>query len=374
MSLTNFAALTDENYTVWGRDFWREARNKTFLMDFVGTSENSMIQRVDELRQTNDGARAVITLINEAQGDGVVGDNELDGNEEAMASDDFVIQLDQWRHAHSSKGRMAEQKSIIRFREEARGTLSTRAANVIDQLLFLTLTGVDYSMNTDGTPRSGGSQLPQLSFNADVSAPTSRRHFRWDATGGLLDSSDGTFAVSNLAAGDTPSWEMLVEMKAKAVNEFIKPIRSEGGIEMYNVFMTPDGIKALKKDTNFLEAWKHAQQRGESNPIFKGTKHGGRKGIMIDGLNILEYRHVYHASNWGGGSQKGQAALLCGAQALAWADINGHLPKWVEDLKDYKNRLGVSIGKIFGIRKPFLYSSHAQSVQDFGVIRVDTSV
>ncbi len=27
MALTNFAALTTEEYTVWSRDFWRMARN-----------------------------------------------------------------------------------------------------------------------------------------------------------------------------------------------------------------------------------------------------------------------------------------------------------------------------------------------------------
>ena len=37
---TNFAALTDEQYTVWSRQFWREARNKTFLNVFAGSSAN----------------------------------------------------------------------------------------------------------------------------------------------------------------------------------------------------------------------------------------------------------------------------------------------------------------------------------------------
>src|SRR5690606_40683070 len=109
MASTNFAALTDEQYTVWSRDFWREARNKTFLMSFAGDSANSMIQRITELRKTTDGARAVITLINEATGDGVVGDNELEGNEEALTASDMVIQLDQWRKAHKSAGKRSEE-------------------------------------------------------------------------------------------------------------------------------------------------------------------------------------------------------------------------------------------------------------------------
>ena len=116
MAATNFAALTNEQLTTWSRDFWHEARNKTFIMRFAGDSENSMVQRITELRKTTDGARAVITLVNEATGDGVVGDNELEGNEEALTSSDMVIQLDQWRKAHKSAGKMSEQRSVVKFR------------------------------------------------------------------------------------------------------------------------------------------------------------------------------------------------------------------------------------------------------------------
>lgn len=368
MATTNFAALTNEHYTVWSRDFWREARNKTFLNTFTGTSANSMVQRITELKQTTDGARAVITMVNDAVGDGVVGDNQLKGNEEALTSTEAVIRLDQWRHAHRSKGRMAEQKSIVNFRKEARDKLAYTAARVMDELGFLTLSGVSYAYHTDGTPRIA-SQLPQLEYAADVTAPSSKRHFRWDASTGL--SAPDTSAV---AAADTPSWAMLVELKAKAVNSYIRPLRSDDGVECYNVFMAPDGIAKLKQEDKFLAAWREAQKRGDSNPLFKGTRHGGTQGIYIDGLNILEYRNVYHPSNWGGGSVKGQRVLLCGAQALAFADIGAYAPTWEEEYDDYKNSLGISVGKIFGFLKPQLFSIHAQSKEDFGVICCDTAV
>jgi N4-gp56 family major capsid protein len=367
MSATNFAALTDEQYTVWSRDFWREARNKTSIMGFVGSGPSAMIQRISELRSTKDGARAVITLINEAVGDGVVGDNQLKGNEEAMSSDEKVIVLDQWRQAHRSAGKMSDQKSIVNFRNEAKDQLSNTAARVMDELMFQTLSGVAYSLKPDGTARTG-SQLPLLAYADQVSAPTSRRHRRWDVSTGLMAGD-----TTSVDAADLPSWEMLVDMKAYAVNEYMKPIRSDNGIEVYNVFMCPDGIAALKKDPDFLAAWQHAQKRGEENPLFKGTKHGGKRGIYIDGLNILEYRNVFHPSTWGAGSVSGQRVLLCGAQALAFADIGG--ATWVEDPnEDYKNTLGIAVGKIFGMLKPTFYSTYAGSDQDFGVLCVDTAV
>lgn len=376
MAGTNFAALTSNQYTVWSRDFWREARNKTFLMSFAGTSPNSMVQRITELRDTTDGARAVITLVNESTGDGVVGDNQLKGNEEALSQSDMVIQLDQWRHAHRSSGRMNEQRSIVNFREEAKDKLSYTVSRVMDELGFLTLSGVSYTLKPDGSTRNA-SQLPLLKYAADVSAPSSARSFRWVAAAG------GSLAAGNTAAvvaADTPSWAMLVNAKAKAINSYIRPMRSDDGIECYNVFMCPDGIAKLKQDPNFLTAWQQAQKKGDENPLFKGTKHGGKQGIYIDGLNILEYRNVFNTrgalagSKWGaGGAVDGQRVLLCGAQALAFADIG--TPTWVEDdYEDYKNTVGIAVGKIFGLLKPKLYSTYAQSVQDFGVMCIDTAL
>lgn len=373
MALTNFAALTDEQLTVWSRQFWQEARNRSFLMSFAGTSPNSMIQRITELRKTTDGARAVITLINDAQGDGTVGDNELEGNEEALNSSDRVITLDQLGHAHRSKGRMAEQESVVRFRGEAKDKLTYWMADRWDQLGFLTLSGVSYAKKNNGADRVG-SQFPLLKFASDVVAPSANRYFRWSAASGL-QAGDTT----QVTAADTPSWAMLVNLKAQATNSYLRPLRSDNGIDTYNVFMSPDGMAKLKQDSDFLQAWRLAQKRGDANPLFKGTALGGREGIYIDGLNILEYRHVYNTkgaasgSKWGAaGAVDGQAVLLCGAQAMALADIG--MAEWNEKTFNYGNSPGIAVRKIGGLLKPQFFSIYSQSTEDHGVIRCDTAI
>lgn len=375
MASTNFGALTTNQLKVWSKDLWREARNRSFIMAFAGDSSNAMVQRITELKKTTNGDQAVITLVNEAVGDGTVGDNNLEGNEEALSQSDMVIRLDQWRHAHRNAGRMSDQRTIVNFRREAKDKLAYAAQRVMDELAFQTLSGIAYTLKPDGSSRIG-SQLPQLKYAADVAAPSSKRFFRWTATGGgSLQAGD----TSQIAAGDKPTWNMLVDLKAKAVNSYIRPIRTDDGVEIYNVFMSPDGMAALKKDTAFLEAWKHAQTRGDSNELFKGTRMGGKRGIYIDGLNILEYRNVFttkgaaSGSKWGGsGTVDGQRILLCGAQALAFADI-GAL-SWIEKDFDYDNVQGIAVDKIFGLLKPQLYSTYAQSKQDFGVLVCDTSL
>jgi N4-gp56 family major capsid protein len=233
---------------------------------------------------------------------------------------------------------------------------------------------VAYTKRTNGADRVG-SQFSQLSFASAVTAPSANRHYRW------VDSTDtlAAGATNAVAAADLPTWKMLAAIKAQAEVNNIRPIRTEDGIEIFNVFMHSKGIAALKRDPEFISAWTHAQKRGDENPLFKGTKRGGRQGFYIDGLNIMEYRNVYNTtgaasgSKWGaGGAVDGQRILVCGAQALAVADIG--LPKWVEKDFDYDNSPGVSIAKLLGMLKPRWRSSITGTVEDFGVMVVDTAI
>ena len=372
MALTNFAALTDEQKTIWARDTWKNARNAMFLNRFLGDGNNSMIQRISELRRTEKGARAVITLVKDLEGDGVAGDRTLEGNEEAIQSFDQVIQVDQLRHANRHEGRIADQRSVVEFRENSRDVLAYWLADRLDQVSFLTLTGVAYSFNNDGSARVG-SDLPFLEFANDVTAPTTLRHRNWD------DSADALIAgnTATIAADDLPSWRMLVKMKAFAKINFIRPIRGEGpfsGSVMYNVFMHPDAIAHLKLDPDFLAAWRNAMPRSSSNVLFRDADV-----YMVDGLAIREFFHVFNTLGAAGGSKfgaggnvDGSSTLLCGSQALAFADIGD--PYWVEEGFDYENQQGISLGKMCGMLKP-VFRSHASGTdEDFAVLRVNHAI
>lgn len=372
--LTNFAALTTEQLTAWERTVHKQARNVSFVSNFSGEF-SAMVHRVTELTESEKGARAVMTLVADAEGDGVAGDNTLEGNEEALRSYDQVITIDQLRHAHKSKGKMAEQKSVVKFRKEAKDVLGYWLADRWDQMAFLTLSGVSYTYKNNGATRVG-SQLPDLVFASDVTAPSANRYTRWKAAGGLITSSATN---ADVVAADTPSYNMLVDLKAYAVDQYLKPVRTEDGIDIYFVFMTPRGMAALKKDVNYLEALKHAGTRGDASQLFKGTGHGPQGGVWIDGLYIMEFRHVFNTrgaasgSKWGAaGAVDGQRVLFCGAQALGMADIG--MPRWVEKEFDYDNQPGISAGKICGFKKPVYRSAVTGTDEDFGVIVCDTAV
>ena len=380
MALTNFGMLTGDQLQTWSRDFWRVARNMSFVNQFAGTGQNALVQRVTELTKSEKGTKANITLLADMTGDGITGDNTLEGNEEALRAYDITIELDQLRFANRIAGRMADQKTVVNFREQSRDALAYAMADRMDQLSFLTLSGVAYTHKTNGalrpTSATAGHELVDLEFASDVSAPTSDRHRRISGT--------------SIAAGDTTAvtatdklgYKHIVELKAYAKDNYIRGIRGAGNDEIFHMFVTPQQMANLKLDSDFLANVRNAGVRGASNSLFSGSA-----SLMVDGVMIHEFRHVFStegattgtSSNAGAAGYKwgadanvsGARALFCGAQSLAMADIG--LPDIVEDTFDYENQAGISIGKIFGLRKPKYNSDVSGSVQDFGVICLDTA-
>lgn len=375
MAKTNFDALTTDHKLVWSRDIWGIARNASFVMKFAGKGSNAMVQRVTELTKDERGDKAVITLVPDVAGDGVSGDFTLEGNEAEIKAYDLKITIDQLRQAHRTTGRMTDQKTVVNFRETARDQLGYWLADRIDQMAFLALSGVAFTAKNNGAARpvlgggNTGLNLSELAFAADVSAPTAARHRRWNSAAGTLDA--GNTAV--VAAIDLPSYKMLVKAKAFAKDQYIKGIKGPGGQEFYHVFMTPTGVANLKLDSDYKTAVVQGADRGKDNPFFSGSVQ------TIDGLIIHEYRHVYNtsglanASKWGiGGLVDGQRVLFCGAQALAMADL-GNMG-YEEETFDYENQSGISISKIFGLKKPKFHSPINGDVQDFGVLVIDCAL
>lgn len=362
MALTNFGLLTAEQKTIWSMDLWKQARNQSFVNKFLGKGPGSMVQHITELKKSEKGARAVITLLADLTGDGIAGDRTLEGNEEAMQTFDQVIRIDQLRHANRHEGKMADQKSVVEFRNNSRDVLSYWLADRIDQMAFLSMSGVSYAKKNNGANRVG-SDLPFLEFAADISAPTAGRRVRWNGTtkaivpGGL---------TSDVAAADLPMWELFVQLKAFAKERYIRGVM-DGGEETFHAFLTPTAMAKLKLDNTYMLNLRHAQERGK-NELFTGAS------VKIDGIYLHEFRHVYNtsgaasASKWGsGGLVDGCQVLFCGAQALGMADIGA--PEWNEKGFDYDNQQGISLGKILGFLKPkfgTIYENN--SVEDFGVI------
>ena len=367
MSLTNFGLLTTEQKTIWAMDLWRQARNQSFINKFLGKGPNSLVQHITELKASEKGARAVITLLADLTGDGVAGDRALEGNEEAMQTFDQVIQIDQLRHANRHEGRMADQRSIVEFRGNSRDVLAYWLSDRIDQMAFLTLGGIGYGYKPNGASRIG-SDLQFLDFAGDVTAPSTNRRLRWDGTSATHSLIAGA-ASSGVQATDTPTWELFVQLKAYCKTRYIRGIKEDGGEETYHAFLSPLAFAKLKMDSTYLLNQRHSMQKDKNDTLFTGSS------VKIDGIYLHEFRHVPNTTGVNSGSKygavgtvEGSQILFCGAQALGFADIKA--PEWHEKGFDYENSQGISVGKMLGLKKPAYYSIYEGTTEDFGVTSV----
>ena len=374
MALTNFGALTEEQLTLWQRDVWKQARNHSYITRFMGDGPNSLIQRISELKKDKKGARAVITLLADLTGDGVAGDRQLEGNEEALQTFDQVIRIDQLRHATRHQGRMADQKSVVEFRRNAKDVLAYWHANRHDQIAFLTMSGVGYGVYNNGAPRVG-SDLVNLEYAADVKPLTANRRLRWNGASKSLELNGSTTSV---VAADTPMWEMFVQLKAYAKTQRIRGVNIDGE-ETYHAFLSPLAMAKLKLDPTYQLNLRHAQDRGDKNPLFTGNE------VKIDNLYLHEHLNVFNTSGasgsvllpkggplhskWGGsGDVDGCQVLFCGAQSMGFADIGD--PYWDEKGFDYENSQGISVGKISGFLNPQFMSPVTGTVENHGMLSV----
>lgn len=360
---TNFAELTPVQKLNWARETWSAARDQMFLSRFMGKGENNVVQRITELTKTEKGEQCIFQLVADLVSDGVIGDNEREGNEESMQSYSQIITLDQISHGVKNKGKLADQRTVINFREKGRDNLSYWLGNRSDQLGFLTLSGIGYEFNNDGSQRVG-SPFPNLAFAGDVSAPSAKRSLMWDGTS-LQTSNTGS-----ITSGFVPKYTMIVDLIAYAKEHRVKPLMA-GGKPYYVLFLQPGSLAALKKDPDYQRAIVAAATKGGTDsPWFTGAT------VTVDGAVLHEHNLVFHTkgaapgAKWGaGGNVNGTRSLLCGAQALGMADLGPG--DWVEKPFQYDSQVGLNIDKILGFLKPKFMSIYDKSVEDFGVISVD---
>lgn len=359
---TNFAALQPKQKLVWSREVWEAARDAMFINRFLG-DENSVIQRITELTETERGEQVIMQLVADLVEDGVQGDNEREGYEEAMQNYSQIINMDLISHGVKSRGKLATQKSVLNFRKLGRNRLAYWLANRSDQLAFLTMSGIAYTFKNDGGTRAS-STFANLAFASDVVAPSTKRALMWD--GSALSASN----TASIASTYTVNYKMIVDAIAYAKDHYIRPLKN-GGKDYYVFFMKPGALAQLKKDADYQRAVVGvATKSGTDSPWFQGGT------VMVDGAVIHEHRLVYSTkgaasgSKWGAASAvDGTRTLLCGAQAMGMVDLGP--PDWVEKKFQYDSQDGINVDKMFGFLKPQFYSIYDGSVEDFGLLTID---
>lgn len=360
---TAFGSLSSAQKKVWAMDLVRVQRDMSFWMTngFAARGNNSPVQLITELTRTERGDECIMQLVPDLVEDGTPGDATLTGNEEAMYNDAIRVRIDQLRHGVKSKGQMDEQRTVIRFREEARDKLGYWSARILDEMMFLTAAGIAYTKKVNGATRAS-TALATLAFAGDVAAPSSGRVMY----GGAATS------TASLTASDTMNWNLVIKAQALARRRLLKPIMA-GGKEYYALVLSTEQCRDLKRDATYQTNVGRAATRGPNNPLFTNAM------AVIDGVVLYEHNRVpttlglASGSKWGSGSTlDGAQALLLGGQAIGYASLGD--PRFEEaEITDYKNQPGIATGMMFGLVKPQFVAPVEGTKQDFGVMSLYTA-
>lgn len=325
---------------------------------FIKTDDNAMIMKRTEFQKNKKGDRVRYPLIYPFSGEGVVDDEQLEDNEEALSSYYFDLTLRRRRHATRSAGEMSDRRPAFDVRVQSQGVLGMWLARIHDRDVVAAMSGVANAVGT-----------------ISASAPTATR--RW--YGG--QKADGTVdSVANDAAITSTTNHLFGEKviehvkRLATLNEpIIRPIII-GGEEYYVMFIHPYQNKALRASTDYKAALQNAEVRGKQNPLFTGGATLW-DGVIVHTIPWIETRlgaggtsasEYFDASDYCDDSDYVARALFCGAGAICIG--YGGTPDWVEEKFDYKNQWGIALSLFYAVGKTKFNDI------DYGVITVDTGM
>lgn len=335
-----------------------QVKKSYFEKKFVGTNENSIIQRKTEL-ESDSGDRVSFDLSVQLRGEATEGDDRLEGKEENQKFYTDEVVIDQTRKAVSAGGAMTRKRTVINLRGNARRLLSDYWARFNDEMMFIYLSGArginkDFLFALNWQGRAGNAiQAPDAGHLLYGGSATSK------AT--LTANDKMTRAVIERAQVKAT---MLQAQDPEAAN--MVPVSIDGE-EHYCIVMNPFQAHDLRTSagSEWLDVQKAAAAaEGRNNPIFKG-------GLgMIKNVVLHEHRNAIRFNDYGAGANVDAGrALFLGRQAgvVAYGTSGGMRFDWKEEMKDYGNEPTVASGAIFGFKKTRFND------RDFGVLSIDTA-
>lgn len=294
----------------WEEVLYRDTQKESYFTRFMGQGSESVIQEKTILEKQQ-GDKITFGLIRRLQGAGVTGANTLEGNEEALDTADFSVELELYRHAVRSNNPKDVKRPIWDMPTEARDALKVWGAEKIDSLMFQALGASPskiFYLNSSGNPLAGtveatvagaldatNSKITNLKIISFIKA--------WAKTGG--------------GRGQTP----------------LRPVRVDGK-EYFILLVHPDVLYDIKTSSAYEQANREARERSLENPLFRGAD------FVWDGVIVHEHENIPTFTNGGGGSVPYAKCLFLGAQSGVWAW--GKRPYTEDALFDYGAKKGWS--------------------------------
>ena len=331
--MANTTVATANQVEQWSAKFFREYIRDSAFKPYMGTSQNAVIQTIEDLSKKA-GDKVTVSLIQRLTNAGITGDSTLEGNEEALVNYGHQLTVDALANA-VRVGKMERMKTVIDLLEAAREMLKFWA---MDQLRDDVIAAL-LSPNVDGS--TAYASCSEAQKDAWSVANSDRLLF-----GAAVGNYSGDHSA-DLAKVDSTTDVLdedivsLAKRIAKTADPHIRPIRTKGGEEWFVMFCNSLAFRDLKssmKQSN-REAW----TRGKENPLFRDGD------LLYDGVICREVPEIAVLSGVGNSGIDVAPNFLCGAQAvgLAWAQRS----KFATKDFDYGRQKGVALDEVRGIEK-----------------------
>lgn len=341
----------------WDSDFFKAYVRENRFNKYMGSDENSIIHLKNDLTKKK-GDRITFALVNELTGDGVTGNQTLEGNEESLDSRSHYVTVAPLRHAVAVTD-WDDQKSTIDLRNAGKMMLKMWSMTKMRDAIITALGSIN------GTAYASASESAKDAWLADNSD-----RVLFGAAKSNNASNDHSAALANIdntADKLTPEVISLAKRMAQNASPRIRPIRLKEDEEWYVMFCNSQAFRDLNTNSTMTQANRDARMRGMDNPLFTGG------ALVWDGVIIREIPEIDALSGVGAGGIDVAPNYLVGAQAIgvAWAQRT----KSTTQVADYEFKHGVGISEIRGIEK-LLFGSGAGDTDDLkqhGVVTAYTA-
>lgn len=327
--------LTNDNLTRkrWARDLHKIILPAVEFNYLVGKGSSAIVESRTELGK-GEGDQITFGIRLPLTGEGIVGNDEVEGNEEKLIFKDFSMTIEELNHAVDTGGRMEEQRVPYNLMQEGKTALGDWWSDKLSDYLIATLCG-------DTSFKIAGKTFAQACEDPDV--------------GHWLTVND--VAEASLSSADTMDLTFLDRMKQRAFMPAtgcykLRPLNLSGK-NYFRVILHTYVFDALRQNTN-VGQWGDLLRN--ANKLQMPNVEIEYNGMLVSKSERITtpYDNVYRN-------------ILLGAQAacLAWGgagESKSTTMAFVPYEKDAKRFVMVRGGGILGIKKTRFNS------KDYGII------
>ena len=345
---------TNDRVIRFQKKFFTEFIRNNRFSKYIGTSENSPIQMVEDLEKGR-GDQVYIYLVNQlgattANGGVRTGYQTLKGYETPMdiRSNKLTIGLSRFAVTVWESDKQFSAIDLV----EARESILQDNFKTYFRDRIITALG---SMSIDGTTHYAYASADETTIKDVWLANNSDRVLFGAGVGSFADHSADISQLDTTNDIVNDANLKLLKDKAVAANPIIRPIKVREDEEWYVVFM---GTKLFRQAQTALatlnrEAW--IRQQGDGNPLFTGGD------LISDGLII---KHVPEIGSLAGtpgasGTTSVAPAYLVGAQAMGYA--TALRSKVITDVDDYGEVNGAGIKMLDQVAKLYFGAGAADT-------------